>query len=342
LEGLDSLDETIKIAVSLSGMPRNFEQCYENTLEFFNVDNTQVDFFIHAWSNEWYPSRVKSKSKNSRTGKKLELDKLANSLHEVYKPKKICVEDQLSCKDLAKTIKYIKRHLLSEKHKSKLPEWMITALDQNKIDTFLSSPFHLAQTYSISRTAKMIDEDTEDYDLVVRYRFDNYIELRDRVWRTKMFHDMVGLIKHAEERSAKASKFHRDYLFVAWITVMGENGFARNATWIGDKVFACAKHKFSNFIDYFKLQIDRILSYDLTDIYTNHEAPFFMPEHTLHKMCIDNSFFAHSKGYLNKLSLVSYRDYHINLEQTFENLKREYIIREKMNHDSADGIVLGL
>ena len=30
-----------------------------------------------------------------------------------------------------------------------------------------------------------------------------------------MFHDMVGLIKHAEERSAKASKFHRDYLFVA-------------------------------------------------------------------------------------------------------------------------------
>jgi hypothetical protein len=62
LEGLDSLDETIKIAVSLSGMPRNFEQCYENTLEFFNIDNAQVDFFIHAWSNEWYPSRVKSKT----------------------------------------------------------------------------------------------------------------------------------------------------------------------------------------------------------------------------------------------------------------------------------------
>ena len=45
---------------------------------------------------------------------------------------------------------------------------------------------------------------------------------------------------------------------------------------------------------------------------------------------------------LNKLSLLSYRDYHLNLEQTFETLQQEYIKREKMNHDSAEGIVLGL
>ena len=67
-----------------------------------------------------------------------------------------------------------------------------------------------------------------------------------------------------------------------------------------------------------------------------------MPEQTLYDMCLNNSFFVHSKGYLNKLSLLSYRDYHLNLEQTFETLQQEYIKREKMNHDSAEGIVLGL
>ena len=67
-----------------------------------------------------------------------------------------------------------------------------------------------------------------------------------------------------------------------------------------------------------------------------------MPEHTIYNLCMGKSFFIHSKGYLNNLSLVSYRDYHIDLEQTFEVLQREYIKREKRNHDSADGIVLGL
>lgn len=59
----------IKIAVSLSGMPRNIEQCYQNTLEFFDIDDAQVDFFIHCWSNSWYPSRVRSKVERLRLEK---------------------------------------------------------------------------------------------------------------------------------------------------------------------------------------------------------------------------------------------------------------------------------
>ena len=331
----------IRIAVSLSGMPRNFEQCYQNTLEFFNIDNAQVDFFIHCWSNHWYPKRAESKHNNSKTGKLLKEETLKKSLIKIYKPKHITVENQLLNIDLINTAKFIRDNLLRKTSKSRLTKWMIKILESNDTDKFLSSPFHLAQVYSISRTANIISKYEQDYDLVVRYRFDNYIELRDKSWRTKMFHDMVNLIKHAEHRSLRAKKFHRDYLFVSWLTAMGECGFARNTTWIGDKIFACSKNKFADFSKYFQSQINRIITYDRVRS-KNEDATFFMPEQTLYSMCLNNSFFAHSKGYLNKLSLLSYRDYHLELEQTFEALQQEYIKREKMNHDSAEGIVLGL
>ena len=331
----------IRIAVSLSGMPRNFEQCYQNTLEFFNIDNAQVDFFIHCWSNHWYPKRTESKHNNSKTGKLLKEETLKKSLIKIYKPKHITVENQLLNIDLINTTKFIRDNLLRKTSKSRLTKWMIKILESNDTDKFLSSPFHLAQVYSISRTANIISKYEQDYDLVVRYRFDNYIELRDKSWRTKMFHDMVNLIKHAEHRSLRAKKFHRDYLFVSWLTAMGECGFARNTTWIGDKIFACSKNKFADFSKYFQSQINRIITYDRVRS-KNEDATFFMPEQTLYSMCLNNSFFAHSKGYLNKLSLLSYRDYHLELEQTFEALQQEYIKREKMNHDSAEGIVLGL
>ena len=331
----------IRIAVSLSGMPRNFEQCYQNTLEFFNIDNAQVDFFIHCWSNHWYPKRTESKHNNSKTGKLLKEETLKKSLIKIYKPKHITVENQLLNIDLINTTKFIRDNLLRKTSKSRLTKWMIKILESNDTDKFLSSPFHLAQVYSISRTANIISKYEQDYDLVVRYRFDNYIELRDKSWRTKMFHDMANLIKHAEHRSLRAKKFHRDYLFVSWLTAMGECGFARNTTWIGDKIFACSKNKFADFSKYFQSQINRIITYDRVRC-KNEDATFFMPERTLYSMCLNNSFFAHSKGYLNKLSLLSYRDYHLELEQTFEALQQEYIKREKMNHDSAEGIVLGL
>ena len=331
----------IKIAVSLSGMPRNFEQCYENTFEFFDIDDAQVDFFIHCWSNSWYPKRARSKQKDPTTGIKLDESELYNSLQQVYKPKKIITEDQLSNKDLLRSVDDIKSILLTEDSKRRLPKWMVKMIESGKIDFFLSQPFHLAQTYSISKTADMISEDNEDYDLVMRYRFDNYVKLQDRHSRTEMFHNMANLIKHAESMK-ELNNFVRDYLFVAWMTIMNEDGFRGNTTWIGDKIFACSKEKFGVFSDYFRIQLNKITTFNPANIHTEHNALHLMPEHTIYNLCMGKSFFIHSKGYLNNLSLVTYRDYHMNLEQTFEVLQREYIKREKRNHDSADGIVLGL
>jgi hypothetical protein len=331
----------IKIAVSLSGMPRNIEQCYQNTLEFFDIDDAQVDFFIHCWSNSWYPSRVRSKSRTPETGESYDQDELEKTISNIYNPKTIKVENQLTNKDLLESIENIKQAVIHRNDFDDLPKWLRTAVGSNLDSLFLSTPYHLAQTYSISKTAEMIEEDEESYDLVVRYRFDNYIELRDKEWRTKMFHDMVNLIKHAKTKIISGSP--RDYLFVSWITVMGEEGYEdKNLIWIGDKIFACSKAKFSDFKLYFDTQVNKIIHFDPKKMNCRHIGVLLMPENTMNDMCTGKSFFVHSSGYLNKLSLISYRDYHLDLEQTFETLQREYTAREKNNHDSADGIVLGL
>ena len=102
------MDKKIRIAVSLSGMARNFEQCCENTLEFFNIDNADVDFFIHSWSNEWYPPRTKSYNKSIQTSIKVDEEELTGKLKDTYCPKKIIVEDQLTCKDLLDKISFLR------------------------------------------------------------------------------------------------------------------------------------------------------------------------------------------------------------------------------------------
>ena len=58
------MDSKIRIAVSLSGMARHSEECYKNTLEFFDANGCEVDFFIHSWSSSWYPARAKSQHRS--------------------------------------------------------------------------------------------------------------------------------------------------------------------------------------------------------------------------------------------------------------------------------------
>ena len=343
------MDKKIRIAVSLSGMARNFEQCCENTLEFFNIDNADVDFFIHSWSNEWYPPRTRSSNKSIQTSIKVDEEELTGKLKDTYSPKKIIVEDQLACEDLLDKICFIKQTL----NDKELPSWFYKILDSDKLDPFVSAPLHMAQIYSISRSSKLIDEYSSEtgteYDIVFRFRFDNFMELKDREYRTKMIHDMVKIMRHAEDRSSRATKFQRDYLFAAWITVIGENGFARNCVWIGDKIFACSQEKFRLFSYYFPFHLSRIFGYNIEKPLfwgsckkINHESPYFMPEHTLYELCMEHDLFVHSHGYLNSLGLVSYRDYHTEVPQDFDSLQRKYTETEKMNHDSVGGIILGL
>ena len=43
-----------RIAVLLSGMPRNLDKVYQSHLDIFKHDGYEFDFFIHAWKDCWY------------------------------------------------------------------------------------------------------------------------------------------------------------------------------------------------------------------------------------------------------------------------------------------------
>lgn len=339
------MDSKIKIAVSLSGMPRHFEECYENTLEFFDVEDCEVDFFIHSWVNSWYPPRAKSPKISPETSEKLNEKDLYKKLTQSYNPKKIIIEDQLTNKDLKKSIESIRTNLLRKTSRSIIPSWLVDLLKQNKNSRFLSHPLHLAQTYSISKSAEIIStyskENNIDYDLVFRFRFDNFMELKTKEYRTKVFKDMAYLITRDHYRSQNSSRFKREYLFTAWTTIFGDCGYADPSTWIGDKIFACSGRVFNKFENYFRAQLLKILSYDPSLKNVGAESPHFMPERLLATFCMENDFWSFSRGSLSTFSLVSYREYHKKFEdQSFRSLQYQYNIREKMNHDSTEGVVI--
>ena len=347
------MSNNIRIAVSLSGMPRNFDKCCKNTLKFFDVDNAEIDFFIHAWNNDCVTS-VAYDTKNSResleTSKTLNSEVLKKSLIRAYNPKSIVVEDQRESEDIEIAADIITQSLLYSRRKTDIPDWINTIVDPSGdyiYDSFLSYPLHLAQTYSISKSAELVHQYSmshqKEYDLVFRFRFDNFVEIPPKKLRTKLFHNMVSLMEWADKEAKKETLFRRNYLFPAWITVVGDSGLVRNTTWIGDKMFSCSARTYRIFEKYFDFQIARILSYDTGKKEVNKHEPFFMPEQTMYEICLKNKLFAHSKAYLNNIGLVSYRDYHLPLEdQSFESLQEKYREHDNMNGDSSEGIVLGL
>ena len=168
------MSKKLRIAVSLSGMARNFKQCYKNTLEFFNVEGAEVDFFIHSWTNNWYPIRAKSEKKSPSTSRKLDYQDLYEALSEHYNPKNIIIEDQLANLELARAIKSIRDNLLRDTSSNTIPSWLVKLLKENETNRFLSSPLHLAQTYSISKSAELVSDYSKEndinYDLVFRFR----------------------------------------------------------------------------------------------------------------------------------------------------------------------------
>ena len=79
-----------RIAVIFAGQPRTFRHCYKSHLDFFKMDGYEFDFFIHAWSDQWY--RVKTCSEYTVDNEFLEdEEQLKKELIEIYQPKAITV-----------------------------------------------------------------------------------------------------------------------------------------------------------------------------------------------------------------------------------------------------------
>ena len=334
-------------------MPRNFDKCCKNTFKFFDADDVEVDFFIHAWNNNCMTSvayDIDGSRESMENSKVLDPVSLRESLIKTYNPKAIVIEDQRENEDIEIAADIIVQSLLYSRIKTEIPDWINAIVDPSggyNYDFFLSYPLHLSQIYSISKSAELVHQysmsQQKEYDLVFRFRFDNFVEIPSKKLRTKLFHNMVSVIEWADKETNKETAFRRNYLFPAWISVIGDSGLVSNTTWIGDKMFSCSAKTYRIFEKYFDFQIARILSYDIGQIGVNRLEPFFMPEQTMYEMCLKNRLFAHSKGYLSNIGLVSYRDYHLPLEdQSFESLQEKYREHDTMNGDSSEGIVIGL
>ena len=339
------MDSKIRIAVSLSGMARHSEECYKNTLEFFDANGCEVDFFIHSWASSWYPARAKSQHRSPDNAITVPIQELTDCLEHYYNPKKILVEDQLSNIDLKNAIKSIRTKFSRKTSRKTSPDWLKRIVQSSVVDPFLSYPFHLGQTYSISKSASLVSEYSKEnnfqYDLVFRFRFDNFMELKTKEHRTQLFKDMDTLIKRDYARSQDNTRFKREHLFTAWTTVFGDCGYSEKSVWIGDKIFACSGRVFSRFENYFRSQLLRILSYNTSMKNVSPEKPYFMPEHLLAHFCLENDFWACSQGQLNTFSLASYRPYHQGLQdQSFDSIRLEYNRQEKNNHDGTKGIFI--
>ena len=76
--------ENKKIAVVFAGQARTFRYCYKTHLEFFRKEGYEFDFFIHAWSDQWYSDKIGSAT-NIENPRQEDAKQLEKELVEIYK-----------------------------------------------------------------------------------------------------------------------------------------------------------------------------------------------------------------------------------------------------------------
>jgi len=155
----------MKVAVVFAGQPRLFRKTFQSHLDFFNIEGYDFDYFIHAWSDQWY--RNKTHSEHDYKNEIIENpEELKNELKNIYKPKKIIVENQKKCEDLLGDINAL---IPLQKKMINRGGTAIKWLDE----------FHMGQIYSWQKATNLIWGYEEElgfkYDLIIRFRLDNLL-----------------------------------------------------------------------------------------------------------------------------------------------------------------------
>ena len=292
-----------RIAVVFAGQPRTFRHCYKSHLEFFRLDGYDFDFFIHAWSDQWY--RIKSCSEHTVSNAYLEDDALlGKELVEIYKPKVIVVERQKECKPLLDDMKALIRLQGStdnqcwhnnnqsytgggwcRNHKDGVGRWL--------------DGIHSGQIYSWQQVTNLkIDYEKEnnfEYDGVIKFRLDNFLDTHKDSTKKEIF----------EKACAPKLKFEH--------THFQSNGYLT----VGDMFFCGENEEFNKLMKNIYTFLIREYCNVLGDIdgRWKHAGP---PETIISKKL------AHNKIATNDVRCVShfpYREYHIDAEdQSYKNL----------------------
>ena len=189
--------ENKKIAVVFAGQARTFRYCYKTHLDFFNKEGYEFDFFIHAWSDQWYSDKI-GPAIDIQNPYQEDAGQLEKELIEIYKPKAIKVEKQKECEQLTGDIKSLIRLQKSCNNKNEKGHynWDDSNIDRS-IEKWLQGA-HVGQVYSWQQAANLkIDYQKQNnikYDSAIKFRLDNFMDNHDEKKKQKIL-DQIGNYK---------------------------------------------------------------------------------------------------------------------------------------------------
>lgn len=289
-----------RIAVVFAGQPRTFRRCYESHLDFFKLDGYDFDFFIHAWSDQWWSP--KTNSEHTVTNAFIENpDELKDELIKIYNPKSIYVERQRECESLIgdmESLIRLQKATDNQMWHSKNESYTNGAWGRNHDVGRWLDGIHAGQVYSWQQATNLkIDYEKENnfqYDAVIKFRLDNILDVHHDGKRKDIF----------QKACTPRMKFQ-------WQHVQ-PNGF-----WTVGDMFFCGQ------TEQFNLLMKNIYTFLLRDYCrvlgnTNgewHHAG--CPEAILSKKLVHEKIPTHEVN----VSHIPYREYHLDLDdQSYKNL----------------------
>ena len=321
----------MKIAICIAGMSRNYDKCYQSMLDYFTIDGIEFDFFIHTWTNVGYKRHCPDKGVEYNHHK----DSLKEDLINIYKPKKITVEDQFECKEIKQSLKTIK-NLSSFYPHVKIPKRCKIDLDNydETSDTFSALTFlgfQFGHFCSIEKASKLRREYEQEnnfrYDLVFRFRSDFLIPPKNDEQRKRTYD---GFKQMCEERGN--TKCGGDSIWTHWISICGQN----SGPHVADHVFGGGSAAFDIFNDLLQHATRRMIRHSQGDL--NHWCT--TGEGVIGDLIMEKGVYARAHGPLMEIGHEIYRDYHREAEdQSIHNIKRLRMEREhkprRLREDSA-------
>lgn len=313
-----------KIAVVFAGHPRLFEKCYKSHLEFFNLDGYEFDFFIHAWNDQWYNPYTKSNTTvdNPQT---VDIDKLRDRLSEIYLPKDIIVESQLSCDNLINNVK-----LMIELQRACNNLQM-----DSSVETWLEET-HAGQLYSWQQACNLKTKYQQThnvkYDACIKFRLDNILSKYNNSQKDIIFRKFCNTI-HGGVPDHPDAKFNRDIMYFTWQSKYNSNV----SSWsVGDMIFGGPQKYFDMLLDDMFLFWTRTYAHMISNSAGTWEC-LYNSESMLGRKIVHNNIKTHTVN----IRQIPYRDYHLtNPDQSFNSLNKQRMEYELYpficsQHDSA-------
>tara|TARA_R110002020_G_scaffold194354_8_gene395124 strand:+ start:1822 stop:2763 length:942 start_codon:yes stop_codon:yes gene_type:complete len=310
----------MKIAVLFSGMARYHKKCASSILDYFDIPDVDVDFFIHSWTNTWFVRHDDEKGFQATSTRVENNDKnqIVDELTDLYNPKGLIVEDQLENEDLENQfLLFNKFHETNSRFLNLKNPWMddYNSLSHPQRETakrkFLNE-LHCGQIYSIQKSCELMSDyensTRQEYDVVIRFRLDNFIQSTPK--------DRSKFLMEKYKKDCYARPFNKKLLLAQWITMH------RGATHVGDKFFCSDSETFNAFNYFFDFHINRIFRH-LTGQLTSFQ---FTPEAVLGDFVMYHDWVCRPHIPYDSARIFNYRDYHLEeADQSFDNLFKIFI-----------------